>query len=257
MNEISRRDLLALSVVPLAGLFQQTGQDERVAIILTSGPYFTALYHRSDCPWIQRGAGTIFTIRRQDADAGLFQPHLDCMHGGQVDPDSLAAAQRSRTNSTHTDADMESVWVRTCYPYLNGLYHRPGCWWLARAGLTDTRGLFRYDAEQRYFRAHQECVNKPPYANSTPPPAFANEPKAQQTQRISDGVTMRAYNRISLGMTMREVETIIGTSGTARTEHRSLDHTFGTYEWTASDRGWILISFRDDRVVSIHQYGLQ
>lgn len=228
---------------------------ERVVVLLGDGPYFSGLYHRNWCWWIARGSRQ-HAMSRSEADAAYFTAHGECFSkpvgGNNTAPKNAPPSNApSGAFQGQTADDREMVSVRLSTPYLNGLYHRVGCWWLTRAGVGEVRTLQRGDAERRHFDAHLECMNKPPLANSTPPPEFAEKTAVRRGQ-----VDLASFGRIELGMSLTDVETLLGGPGKADTQSESATRTFAIYTWETSD-GFAMVSFRDGRVSSKHQSGLK
>jgi hypothetical protein len=107
-------------------------------VIFTEGPYMTGLYHRPDCWWVCRAPGWARIVAKRDAEAGFFTAHLDCVlkpaGANRIGPNNAVHGTAVVPYVGQSDAERAPVHLKATPPYLNGLYHKVGCWWLTRGG---------------------------------------------------------------------------------------------------------------------------
>jgi hypothetical protein len=82
-------------------------------------------------------------------------------------------------------------------------------------------------------------------------------PAATSAPRPATGVTLAAFNRVTVGMSFADVYGILGTGKeTSRFESSSM--TITAFQWEHPDGfGNILITFHNGKVDSKHQFGLK
>jgi hypothetical protein len=71
------------------------------------------------------------------------------------------------------------------------------------------------------------------------------------------GVSMAKYNLIKNNMTKSEVEKIIGSAGEEVSSSSGGGYTFSSFKWTGDNFATIIISFKNDKVMSKSQFGLK
>lgn len=69
-------------------------------------------------------------------------------------------------------------------------------------------------------------------------------------------ITLAQYNRITIGMTVSEVEKIIGIQGRLLYDNRTGEITAQLYSWKNPEGSNAIVEFRDDKVESKNQAGL-
>jgi hypothetical protein len=86
--------------------------------------------------------------------------------------------------------------------------------------------------------------------------AMAAAPAAS-APRPATGITLAAFNRVTLGMSFADVYAILGT-GKEISRFESSSFTATSFQWDHPDEiGTVMISFQDGKVSSKHQYGLK
>ena len=86
----------------------------------------------------------------------------------------------------------------------------------------------------------------------------ADEPEETPTpSQIEADLTMNKYNQLKIGMKRNEVERLLGGPGTEISTSRGGGITFGVYKWEGPDYTSIILSFRDDRIMTKTQVGLK
>ena len=90
----------------------------------------------------------------------------------------------------------------------------------------------------------------PPPSNSYPPPAT---PGKSGTGKL----TMAQYNQLKIGMARSEVERILGGSGEEISSSSGGGYTFSVNKWSGEDYTAIIISFKNDKIMSKSQVALK
>lgn len=99
-----------------------------------------------------------------------------------------------------------------------------------------------------------ESKNPPPTAaNTSTVPTTTNSPASTS----SAGISMDKYNQIKNDMKKSEVEKIIGSAGEEISSSSGGGFTFTTVKWSGENFATIIISFKNDKVMSKSQYGLK
>ena len=65
------------------------------------------------------------------------------------------------------------------------------------------------------------------------------------------------FERIKIGMTRAEVEGILGGPGTEVSSSEGGGRVFSVYKWLDADYSSVILTFRDDKVISRSQVGLK
>jgi outer membrane protein assembly factor BamE (lipoprotein component of BamABCDE complex) len=97
---------------------------------------------------------------------------------------------------------------------------------------------------------------------STPPPSVSNSSATKATPTASPKssgltLTLDKYNQIKEGISRDEVERIIGGPGTQVSSNKGGGVTFSVYKWQDEDFNSIIITFRNDKVMTKVQVGLK
>jgi hypothetical protein len=105
----------------------------------------------------------------------------------------------------------------------------------------------------------QELANE---SKNTPPPSVSNTSTVPTTTNSpastsSAGISMEKYNQIKNDMKKSEVEKIIGSAGEEISSSSGGGFTFSTFKWSGENFATIIISYKDDKVMSKSQYGLK
>jgi hypothetical protein len=135
---------------------------------------------------------------------------------------------------------------------LNSVVLETGCARLA-AGAED----LQFGAMLKSIAANAQMYNRGIYAPTDASGASAPaRPYTAPAPRPS-GLTLASFNRISLGMSFADVNSILG-SGKELSRFESTSFTATSFQWETSDgSGNVMISFHDGKVNSKHQYGLK
>lgn len=107
----------------------------------------------------------------------------------------------------------------------------------------------------------QELANE---SRNTPPPPTVSNTSTMPTNtdsptKTSAGstISMEKYNQIKNDMKKSEVENIIGSAGEEISSSSGGGFTFSTYKWSGENYSTIIISYKNDRVMSKSQFGLK
>ncbi|NOT47714.1 MAG: hypothetical protein HOP17_08180 [Acidobacteria bacterium] len=93
----------------------------------------------------------------------------------------------------------------------------------------------------------------PPPAPSNAPPPAAPTPRGGQTSAL----TMAQYNQLKIGMKRSEVERILGGPGEEISSTSGGGVNFSVNKWSGESYTSVIISFRDDKIMSKSQVGLK
>ncbi len=101
-------------------------------------------------------------------------------------------------------------------------------------------------------------TNDPPTPDRPPPPANvqstpAQTPGGEKTLSLS----MAKYNQLRIGMPKSEVDRILGGQGTEVSSSSGGGTTFSVYKWSGENYTSIILSFRNDKIMSKSQVGLK
>jgi len=99
--------------------------------------------------------------------------------------------------------------------------------------------------------------------NAPPPTPAATpvSPRSQSTPKTSTSstgdLTLDQYNQIKTNMPRSDVETLLGGKGTQVSSSTGGGVTFEVHKWETSDYKTIIITFKNDRVMTKTQVGLK
>ncbi len=98
--------------------------------------------------------------------------------------------------------------------------------------------------------------------SKTPTPSASpfSTPTVNQTPSVKKGeydVTMAKYNQISVGTSRADVERILGGKGTEISNTTGGGVRFTVNKWEGDNFKSIILSFRDDKVMTRSQVGLK
>jgi len=98
-------------------------------------------------------------------------------------------------------------------------------------------------------------TNSPP-ERAAPSNTAQPEPTGFSTQKSDHELTRAKYDKIRIGMRRSEVEGIIGGRGEEFYSGRGGGSSFVSVKWVGENFKTIIVSFRNDRVTSRSQVGL-
>ncbi len=97
-----------------------------------------------------------------------------------------------------------------------------------------------------------------PTPSSSPnAPNTASTPVKSSNSTSSSSLTMAQYNQLKINMPKDEVERILGGPGTEISTSTGGGMTFSVYKWSGEDYTSIILSFRNDKIMSKSQVGLK
>lgn len=73
----------------------------------------------------------------------------------------------------------------------------------------------------------------------------------------SFGVTQKAYDKIKIGMSLREICRIIGSNGEEMTRSKGGNHTFTSHKWEGKDYAIITAVFKDSILTNKYEANLK
>jgi endonuclease YncB( thermonuclease family) len=132
---------------------------------------------------------------------------------------------------------------------LNTVLLQSGC-----ARLASGYERLQYGAMFKSVADHAQANNRGLYGAS----GAVAMPAAPATSASGpSGVTLAAFNRITLGMSFADVHAILGT-GKETSRFESSSFTAASFQWDTSDGlGFIMISFQNGKVDTKNQFGLK
>ena len=98
-----------------------------------------------------------------------------------------------------------------------------------------------------------ELANK---GQEPPPRAASPEPSDTFSKKGEYDVTMAKYEQIKIGMKKADVEKIFGGKGEEYYSGKGGGVSFTSVKWAGDNFKTVLVSFRDDKVTSKSQVGL-
>lgn len=103
-----------------------------------------------------------------------------------------------------------------------------------------------------------EIVNKNSRVSERSTPTASSTPEGASTSATEGeyDVTMAKYNQVRIGMKRSDVERIFGGKGTEYYSGKGGGVSFTSVKWVGEKYKTILVSFRDDKVTSKSQVGL-
>ena len=98
----------------------------------------------------------------------------------------------------------------------------------------------------------------PPTAppSNTGPVNVANTSRTPGSSSTS-GLTMDKYNQLKIDMPKSEVDRILGGPGEEISQSSGGGMTFSVYKWSGESYTSVIISFKNDRIMSKSQVGLK
>lgn len=93
--------------------------------------------------------------------------------------------------------------------------------------------------------------------SSTPYASNTSGPTTSSPSHSSSDLTMDKYNQLKTDMAKSEVERILGGPGTEISSSTGGGMTFSVYKWEGPQYKSIIISFRNDKIMSKSQVGLK
>lgn len=91
-----------------------------------------------------------------------------------------------------------------------------------------------------------------------PPPPYNAGPTAPSTPGgNTSSLTMAKYNQLKTGMARSEVERILGGAGEEISSTSGGGVNFSVNKWSGEDYASVIISFRNDKIMSKSQVGLK
>ena len=95
-----------------------------------------------------------------------------------------------------------------------------------------------------------------------PPPAAPANPDAPENRSIGKttsgaALTMDKYNQLKNDMPKSEVDRILGGPGEEISSSTGGGMTFSVYKWSGEDYKSVIVSFRQDKLMSKAQVGLK
>lgn len=95
-------------------------------------------------------------------------------------------------------------------------------------------------------------VSTPVSSNSASTPTTNQSP-----ENSAANLTMAKYEQIKTNMKKSEVESILGGKGTEVSSSSGGGMTFSVYKWEGENYASIILTFKNDKVMSKSQYGLK
>lgn len=87
-------------------------------------------------------------------------------------------------------------------------------------------------------------------------PTTASSPESQSATKADYDVTMDKYERVKVGMKRSDVENVMGGKGTEYYSGKGGGVSFVSVKWVGEKFKTVLVSFRNDKVTSKSQVGL-
>lgn len=96
----------------------------------------------------------------------------------------------------------------------------------------------------------------------TPPPerpsaSPSTSPSSTPSTSSTYGLTMAKYKQLKTNMPRADVERILGGPGEEVSSSTGGGMTFSVYKWSGPDYTSIILSFKNDRIMSMSQVGLK
>jgi hypothetical protein len=101
----------------------------------------------------------------------------------------------------------------------------------------------------------KKSENAPPPAETPYPPTAPNTPSIPST--ASSDLTLDTYNQIQTNMARSDVEKLLGGPGIKVSTSKGGGVTFEGRQWKDKDYNSIIITFRNDKVMTKTQVGLK
>ncbi|HQZ95172.1 MAG TPA: hypothetical protein PLP21_02580 [Pyrinomonadaceae bacterium] len=103
----------------------------------------------------------------------------------------------------------------------------------------------------------KEFANKENSSTPRPTPATSSTPPSTTSTKGDYNLSMEKYNRIKVGMPRSEVENTLGGKGTEISSSVGGGVRFSVNKWEGEKFQSIILSFRNDKVMSKSQVGLK
>lgn len=95
----------------------------------------------------------------------------------------------------------------------------------------------------------------PPAPSNSGPSNTANT--SRTTSSSTAALTMEKYNQLKIDMPKSDVERILGGPGEEISQSSGGGMTFSVYKWSGDNFKSVIISFKNDRIMSKSQVGLK
>lgn len=96
-----------------------------------------------------------------------------------------------------------------------------------------------------------------PRPSATSTPSTSSSPSTTTSSKGEYELTMDKYNKLSIGMPRTEVERILGGKGTEISSSKGGNMTFSVNKWEGQNYKSIILSFKNDKIMSKSQVGLK
>ncbi len=98
-----------------------------------------------------------------------------------------------------------------------------------------------------------------PLPSATPVPSNASgtPSKTPSSSPATSTLTMAKYNQLKINMPKDEVDRILGGPGTEISTSSGGGMTFSVYKWSGENYTSIILSFKNDKIMSKSQVGLK
>ncbi|MGD9563940.1 MAG: hypothetical protein AB7F88_17855 [Pyrinomonadaceae bacterium] len=106
------------------------------------------------------------------------------------------------------------------------------------------------------FRGKGDPPPVPPAPSNRGPAAPANTTRAPGSTSTT-GLSMDKYNQLKIDMPKSEVERILGGPGEEISQSSGGGMTFSVFKWSGEGYTSIIISFKNDKIMSKSQVGLK
>lgn len=103
----------------------------------------------------------------------------------------------------------------------------------------------------------KELANSENSSRPRPTPATSSTPSSTTSTKGDYDLSMEKYNRIKVGMPRSEVENTLGGKGTEISSSVGGGVRFSVNKWEGENFQSIILSFRNDKVMSKSQVGLK
>ncbi len=97
----------------------------------------------------------------------------------------------------------------------------------------------------------------PPPASSPTTSNTSTVPERSPDTTSTSSLTMAKYNQLKINMDKREVERILGGPGEEISTTSGGGSTFAVYKWSGEKFSSVIISFRNDKIMTKSQVGLK
>lgn len=103
----------------------------------------------------------------------------------------------------------------------------------------------------------KELTNKENSSTPRPTPSATSTPSSTTSTKGDYNLSMEKYNRLKVGMPRSEVENTLGGKGTEISSSVGGGVRFSVNKWEGEKFQSIILSFRNDKVMSKSQVGLK